>query len=182
MANKKKNSKKQPRDKNAKGILGTNVSGLGTAAAGAIVAEVAQAAISRMVESATNSDRIDATRRSVNNSVNSATGEVNERIDATRNSISDAAATVKDAIENATPSVKDAVNAIKGAVDDIKPAISDVVDSLKGKAEEAKDSVEGVVEGTVDTVAESVDATKHALDSKPEKKKKKGKKGKKKAA
>lgn len=114
---KKDKDKKQKVKGNRLGKLGTNAASLGTALAGAVVGEGAQATIAKMVEKGANSDRLDTVR----DTVKEAAGAVKN-----------VASAVQAVLENADAGVVDAATSLKDKAEDTQASAGKVVTEAVG--------------------------------------------------
>jgi hypothetical protein len=125
-------------------LLGANT-GISSAVLGAVVSEVAQAAVSRILSSDTKQHQLNAAKHSV----------------------TDAAAAVKAAVEEVLPSIMSAVSAVKDAAD-VKPAVTEAVDRVKESVTEMNPLPAQTIDRTVDrvegTIAASSPAITNAID------------------
>lgn len=136
MGKKKSKRKVTKQRKQAAGqmqVLGTDVGKLGTALVGAVAAEVAQVAITKIMESAQHDGRL------------SSMGD----------SVKDATATVKQAAVDSTPSVHGTIDIVKEVAEALRPSVAKVIDIVVNRVDEAKQAVETAAADSINTATQS---------------------------
>jgi hypothetical protein len=185
MAKKSKNKRKKLANERNNGggkrALGASLRQAGAVATVALVGEIVEATVERLVQRASRSK----TAKGNHNSSDHPSKHHEQGM------IAEATSTLQDGIERAKdikPTVRDAAGAAKDSLDDIRPTLNDVADSLKEAAQETiqqslavANPADMTLESVVDTAKNVISAVSLTDSGKSDKKgKKKSKKKKKK--
>ncbi len=182
------------------GALGGNAKTIGATIVGALIGEVVEAAVERLIQKAgngngrhaDNDDESNASNQNASNeSRDSSKEETASQHHTATNPIQSAAFGVQDNLSDVRLSMRDAIDAIRLAVGDVTPSFTDVMDTLKTTPKHskrsvqqsashigntAKTAVQEAVSTAKSTVAELVPANSDPFSKRDKKKGKKKKK------
>jgi methyl-accepting chemotaxis protein len=177
MAKKKSKNKRKKLAKersNGSESWGGNLRQAGTVAAAAIVGEIVEATVERLIHKASQSknamdDSRENDRRSEHHN---------------QSAIADTTSKLRDGVRDVKPTLRDAAEAVKDSLGEVKPTLTDVADSLKEAAQETlqrslavANPAEMTVESALDTAKTVIGSVRSTGAGKPDKKgKKKNKK------
>ena len=146
--------KEHPVPSEATNFLGVRAGEVGAALAGALVTEIAQAAVERLF------DRTSGDSRSQSKHSDTLQDTIKNGKDVIEHSVPETATHLKNELSDSKPFFESAVDSVKTAVGDAAPNLIDVVNTLKGVTEVAKQSVQP----STDAIAEGVDTQKKNLN------------------
>jgi ElaB/YqjD/DUF883 family membrane-anchored ribosome-binding protein len=132
---KKDKQKKHKAEGNRLSKAGKNAAALGTALAGAVAAEGAQATLTRMVEKGAASDRLDTIRHTIKEAagaVKNVAGVVHDALDNAGDSAGDAATALTDKAHDTTEDTQASLGKV----------VAEVVDTLKDVTVDAKTTLQ----------------------------------------
>lgn len=164
---KKNKSKKLAKEKTSgnQGMFGANLRQAGTVAAAALVGEIVEATVERLIQKSAQSKK---------DSGHPSQGRVE-----------DAALKLQDNVKGVKPTIKDAADTVRESLGDIKPTLTDVASSLKEATQETIQrslaAVGNPAELSVESVANTAKTVMSAVSHDSSGKSKGKKKGKKKS-
>ncbi|NJL37328.1 MAG: hypothetical protein HC840_09850 [Leptolyngbyaceae cyanobacterium RM2_2_4] len=177
MAKKKsKNKRKKLAKERSNGgeSLGGNLRQAGAVAAVAIVGEIVEATVERLIHKASQAkNAVDVSRKG-----DQRPGHHNQ------SALEDTTSKLRDGVQDVSPTIRDAAEAVKDSLGEVKPTLTDVADSLKEVAQETlqrslavANPAEMTVESALDTAKNVIGAVRSTDAGKSDKKgKKKNKK------
>lgn len=168
--NKRKKLAKERNQGGEKGV-GANLRQAGTVAAAAIVGEIVEATVERLI------------RKAAHSKAASGSNGADQHSGHHRGVIEGATSKLQDGVRDVKPTVKDAAEAVRDSVGEIRPTLDDVAGSLKEAAQETLQRslaiaapAEMTLESVVDTTKNVIGAVSQTNAGKSDKKRKKNKK------
>lgn len=175
--NKRKKLDKQRDSGSGKGALGANLRQAGTVAAAAIVGEIVEATIEKLIHKTSQAkSKISDSNGADQHSRHRNSGHQKGTLEA-------ATSKLQDGVQDAKPAVREAGETVKDSLSQIRPTLADVADSLREAAQDTLQRslaiaapAEITVESAVDTAKNVIGAISQTGSKKSDKKSKKNKK------